>query len=182
MQVGIISQIAEGAAVLKKCSELVAAARESGYRISKMSSSNGVLITKKSSSERAGKTSSNADPRTTESFAEKPGITASFLTNVTFQSRVAYYSDHREQVSGEIAMARVLRGRVRGWRRPVLLHDDRRRQNPVGCPADRCRSMGTDPMPSFRCRETWLLIRLDVMTFRREENLPYRDLPLCLQD
>jgi nicotinamidase-related amidase len=33
MQVGIISQIAEGAAVLKKCLELVAAARESGYRI-----------------------------------------------------------------------------------------------------------------------------------------------------
>ena len=38
MQVGIISQIKEGAAVLKKCLELVAAARESGYRISKMSS------------------------------------------------------------------------------------------------------------------------------------------------
>jgi nicotinamidase-related amidase len=33
MQVGIISQIAEGAAVLKKCLELAAAARESGYRI-----------------------------------------------------------------------------------------------------------------------------------------------------
>lgn len=33
MQVGIISQIAEGPAVLKKCLELVAAARESGYRI-----------------------------------------------------------------------------------------------------------------------------------------------------
>jgi biuret amidohydrolase len=33
MQVGIISQIKEGAAVLKKCVELVAAARGSGYRI-----------------------------------------------------------------------------------------------------------------------------------------------------
>jgi nicotinamidase-related amidase len=33
MQVGIISQIAEGPAVLGKCLELVAAARESGYRI-----------------------------------------------------------------------------------------------------------------------------------------------------
>ena len=33
MQVGIISQIEEGTAVLKKCSELVAAARQSGYRI-----------------------------------------------------------------------------------------------------------------------------------------------------
>jgi nicotinamidase-related amidase len=33
MQVGIISQIAEGAAVLSKCLELVAAARESGYRL-----------------------------------------------------------------------------------------------------------------------------------------------------
>jgi biuret amidohydrolase len=33
MQVGIISQIAEGAAVLGKCLELVAAARESGYRL-----------------------------------------------------------------------------------------------------------------------------------------------------
>jgi nicotinamidase-related amidase len=33
MQVGIISQIKEGAAVLKRCVELVAAARESGYRI-----------------------------------------------------------------------------------------------------------------------------------------------------
>jgi biuret amidohydrolase len=33
MQVGIISQIAEGPAVLRKCVELVAAARESGYRI-----------------------------------------------------------------------------------------------------------------------------------------------------
>jgi biuret amidohydrolase len=33
MQVGIISQIAEGNAVLKKCSKLVTAARESGYRI-----------------------------------------------------------------------------------------------------------------------------------------------------
>ena len=33
MQVGIISQIREGAAVLKKCVELVAAARGSGYRI-----------------------------------------------------------------------------------------------------------------------------------------------------
>jgi len=33
MQVGIISQIEDGAAVLKKCLELVAAARETGYRI-----------------------------------------------------------------------------------------------------------------------------------------------------
>ena len=33
MQVGIISQIAEGPAVLRKCVELIAAARESGYRI-----------------------------------------------------------------------------------------------------------------------------------------------------
>ena len=33
MQVGIISQIAEGAAVLGNCLELVAAARESGYRL-----------------------------------------------------------------------------------------------------------------------------------------------------
>jgi len=33
MQVGIISQIEEGTTVLKKCSELVAAARQSGYRI-----------------------------------------------------------------------------------------------------------------------------------------------------
>jgi biuret amidohydrolase len=33
MQVGIISQIADGAAVLRKCLELVRAARESGYRI-----------------------------------------------------------------------------------------------------------------------------------------------------
>jgi nicotinamidase-related amidase len=33
MQVGIISQIEEGAAVLKKCLELVAAARKNGYRI-----------------------------------------------------------------------------------------------------------------------------------------------------
>jgi nicotinamidase-related amidase len=33
MQVGIISQIKEGAAVLKNCVELVAAARGSGYRI-----------------------------------------------------------------------------------------------------------------------------------------------------
>ena len=33
MQVGIISQIAEGPAVLGKCLELVAAAREGGYRI-----------------------------------------------------------------------------------------------------------------------------------------------------
>jgi nicotinamidase-related amidase len=33
MQVGIISQIAEGAAVLERCSELVAAARTTGYRI-----------------------------------------------------------------------------------------------------------------------------------------------------
>jgi nicotinamidase-related amidase len=33
MQVGIISQIKEGAAVLERCVELVAAARESGYRI-----------------------------------------------------------------------------------------------------------------------------------------------------
>ena len=33
MQVGIISQIREGAAVLKNCVELVAAARGSGYRI-----------------------------------------------------------------------------------------------------------------------------------------------------
>ena len=33
MQVGIISQIKEGAAVLKNCVELVAAARRSGYRI-----------------------------------------------------------------------------------------------------------------------------------------------------
>jgi len=33
MQVGIISQIAEGAAVLSNCLELVAAARESGYRL-----------------------------------------------------------------------------------------------------------------------------------------------------
>jgi nicotinamidase-related amidase len=33
MQVGIVSQIAEGPAVLRKCLELVAAARESGYRI-----------------------------------------------------------------------------------------------------------------------------------------------------
>jgi nicotinamidase-related amidase len=33
MQVGIISQIEEGATVLKKCLELVAAARQSGYRI-----------------------------------------------------------------------------------------------------------------------------------------------------
>jgi biuret amidohydrolase len=33
MQVGIISQIKEGAAVLKKCVKLVAAARETGYRI-----------------------------------------------------------------------------------------------------------------------------------------------------
>jgi biuret amidohydrolase len=33
MQLGIISQIEEGPAVLKKCSELVAAARESGYRL-----------------------------------------------------------------------------------------------------------------------------------------------------
>ena len=68
-----------------------------------MSSSNGVLTTTKSTSERAGEMSSDADPRTTESFAEKPGITASFLTKVTFESRVTYYSDHREQVSGEIA-------------------------------------------------------------------------------
>jgi biuret amidohydrolase len=33
MQVGIISQIEEGTTVLKKCLELVAAARQSGYRI-----------------------------------------------------------------------------------------------------------------------------------------------------
>ena len=33
MQVGVISQIEEGATVLKKCLDLVAAARESGYRI-----------------------------------------------------------------------------------------------------------------------------------------------------
>jgi nicotinamidase-related amidase len=33
MQVGIISQIKEGAAVLERCVDLVAAARESGYRI-----------------------------------------------------------------------------------------------------------------------------------------------------
>ena len=33
MQLGIISQIEEGPAVLKRCMELVAAARESGYRI-----------------------------------------------------------------------------------------------------------------------------------------------------
>jgi nicotinamidase-related amidase len=33
MQVGIISQIEEGTMVLKKCLELVAAARQSGYRI-----------------------------------------------------------------------------------------------------------------------------------------------------
>jgi biuret amidohydrolase len=33
MQVGIISQIKEGAAVLERCVDLVAAARESGYRV-----------------------------------------------------------------------------------------------------------------------------------------------------
>jgi nicotinamidase-related amidase len=33
MQVGIISQVAEGPAVLRKCVKLVAAARESGYRM-----------------------------------------------------------------------------------------------------------------------------------------------------
>ena len=33
MQVGIISQIKEGAAILERCVDLVAAAREGGYRI-----------------------------------------------------------------------------------------------------------------------------------------------------